>query len=85
MSHHRRTPGMLAAGTRDLFTVPESPGLTRVPPEHITAYIAALESRCNTLWGYIQGYECPGDPVVGILAAELGVTVADAGPGMAAD
>jgi hypothetical protein len=41
-------------------------------------YARALEARCDALWGYLQGHEVAHDPVVGILAADYGVVLADA-------
>jgi hypothetical protein len=77
----QRQPGNQVSIERrpDLFTMSESTAITQVGMEQVAAYVAALEARCNTLWGYIQGYDCSCDPVVRFLASELGITVAHAG------
>ncbi len=70
------------------FAIPGTPRVSEVPPEQVSEYVAALEARCNMLWGYIQGYDCSCDPVVRFLASELGLTVdhiTEATPGPAAD
>lgn len=70
------------------FAITDAPRLAEMPSEQVSAYISALEARCNMLWGYIQGYDCNCDPVVRFLASELGITVdsiAGATPGPAAD
>lgn len=68
----QRDPDLFAA------SIPSSTCPVRVPPDQVAAYVEALEERCTTLWRYIQGYDCSCDPVVRILAAELGITVAHA-------
>ena len=78
MSQRQRVPDMLRERKPDLFTVNGVPGPTQIPRDQIAAYVEALEARCNTLWGYIQGYDCSFDPVVRFLASELGITVAHA-------
>lgn len=67
------------------FAIADSPRVADVPPEQVSAYVSALEARCNVLWGYIQGYDCSCDPVVRFLAAELGLDhMTGATPGSAA-
>ena len=88
MSQRQRTQGMPAERWPDLFIVPDATSVSQLQAEHLATYVAALEARCNTLWGYIQGYDCSCDPVVRFLASELGITVAhaaDAELGPAAD
>lgn len=88
MSRHHRATGNSTGQHSDLFAIHEAQGVTHVPPDQVTAYVSALEERCNTLWGYIQGYTCSSDPVVRFLASELGITVAhapDTDSGPAAD
>jgi hypothetical protein len=88
MSHHRRESVPSATSTAELFSIPGSPAVDQLQTEQVVAYVAALEARCNTLWGYIQGYDCSCDPVVRFLADELGITIAhaaDAESGPAAD
>lgn len=62
----------------ELFSIPTPPAVAEISIEQVAAYVAALEARCNTLWGYIQGYDCSCDPVIRFLADELGITVAHA-------
>jgi hypothetical protein len=46
----------------------------RMSPERILAYAQALETRCHTLWAYLQDHEVATDPVVHLLAETLEVT-----------
>lgn len=88
MSARHRKSGLPADASQLLFAVWDAPSVTGASPEQVSAYVAALEARCNALWGYIQGYDCNCDPVVRFLASELGITVdsiAGARPGPAAD
>lgn len=85
---HRPTSPTIADVAHVNFAISDSPRVAEVPPEQVSAYVSALEARCNMLWGYIQGYDCSCDPVVSFLASELGLTVdriAEATPGPAAD
>lgn len=85
---HRTTSVTSADIAHVNFASPGPPRVSDVPPEQVSAYVAALEARCNMLWGYIQGYDCSCDPVVRFLATELGLTVdhiTEAMPGPAAD
>lgn len=87
MRHRTTSPMPLDVAHVD-FAIPDSARMAEVPPEQVSAYVSALEARCNMLWGYIQGYDCHCDPVVRFLASELGITVdtiAGATPGPAAD
>ena len=78
MSQRQRMPITPAQRKPDLFIVSEQSGPSQVSRAELAAYVEALENRCNTLWGYIQGYDCSCDPVVRFLASELGITVAHA-------
>lgn len=79
MSQRHRMPADYAERKPDLFVISPDSGPRQIPREQMLAYVEALEARCNTLWGYIQGYDCSCDPVVRFLASELGITVAHAG------
>lgn len=76
MNRRQRVPDMILERKPDLFSVNQQSGPHQIPRDQIDAYVEALEARCNTLWGYIQGYDCSCDPVVRFLASELGITVA---------
>jgi hypothetical protein len=78
MSQRQRMPATFVERKPDLFVITPDSGPSQIPREQILAYVEALEARCNTLWGYIQGYDCSCDPVVRFLASELGITVAHA-------
>ena len=78
MSQRQRIPASLVERKPDLFVITPDFGPSQIPREQILAYVEALEARCHTLWGYIQGYEGSCDPVVRFLAAELGITVTHA-------
>ena len=75
---YRPVPGTPEERKPDLFIVQGESGPNQIPREQIFSYVEALEARCNTLWGYIQGYDCSGDPVVRFLAAELGIAISHA-------
>lgn len=82
MSHQHRAGRTSDPRVADLFegmSAAQASCPANLPPGHLSAYVEALEARCNALWGYIQGYECSSDPVVRFLAAELGITVSHAG------
>jgi hypothetical protein len=85
MHHRRHSADMPAARPGDPFAIRGSVGRRRIAAEHLDSYIAALESRCDTLWTYIQGHDSPGDPVIRFLAADFETPGVDAGNGLAAD
>jgi hypothetical protein len=75
MTHQQSRHGIV--WEEDPFSGPREvplPQDSTVSRERIFAYAQALETRCHTLWAYLQGHEVANDPVVHLLAEALEIT-----------
>ena len=80
MTHQPSRQGIV--WEEDPFSGPRQvllPQDSTVSRERIFAYAQALETRCHTLWAYLQGHEVASDPVVHLIAEALEVTEPAAG------